>query len=739
MASPPSACVRTTLVLLAALGVAGSASDQGASRAPSGADGAQRVPAPIADLRDTQETFLAPDAVGMPAAAPDDAKGHVFVLNTDIRLLACDMWLLPVSRSMAVDGAWNLPACERPPRPHGFGKSARIAPCRPKSDEGVRRRSAERYRTYAHPLPVLAHVLSERGAPLLSVAELMSTLREFLAHAASHAHESKFGRALPLIALPIFGSGLASEDEEKGDPHTGSLIALMLDELSDFVQAHPIDVALCTLDNAAFGAALNARRKRSQSFGARCPPDALQRDEYRREVLRLAELFLAGRVSLFLGAGVSINAGLPGWSRLLEQLALELGLGDGDGAQLRTLRGLDPLEAASVLAFRAGGGMELKRLVARIIGSAKRHSLQHALLAGLPFRGCITTNYDELFERAIRCTGGDIAVLPVEMGAVRGAWCLKMHGSVSEPQSIVLTRADYSQFSREQAACEGVLQGLLLTQHVLFVGFGMRDENWCRISSAVKASFRPLDVLGAGAGGAGGGGGGGGPRGAAPPTSPPAWLPRPRHGTEPTADRRHPAWSQRPLARELDAAPAAGGVPAAEDEEGHTAAMLGTVLSLLHDDALDTLYQEHMHVTALDLLAPPAPAKLADVDPFAWHARSLEIFLDHVVSAVESRTCRILLNNKFSALLSPNTRALRACVEAFLETLPDDAKKSGAFQPILTTLLWMGLRTEAARALISDDSFEGPYYRRLSRLADSLPRHVSAYREAMHRHHHHRQ
>ena len=57
-------------------------------------------------------------------------------------------------------------------------------------------------------------------------------------------------------------------------------------------------------------------------------------------------------------------------------------------------------------------------------------------------------------------------------------WCLKMHGTVSKPSSIVLTRADYSAYSREQAACEGVLQGLLLTQHVLFVGFSMRDENW---------------------------------------------------------------------------------------------------------------------------------------------------------------------------------------------------------------------------------------------------------------------
>ena len=57
-------------------------------------------------------------------------------------------------------------------------------------------------------------------------------------------------------------------------------------------------------------------------------------------------------------------------------------------------------QAASVLAERAGGEHALKALCARILGNAKRHSLQHALLAGLPFKGCITTNFDELFEKA---------------------------------------------------------------------------------------------------------------------------------------------------------------------------------------------------------------------------------------------------------------------------------------------------------------------------------------------------
>jgi hypothetical protein len=43
-----------------------------------------------------------------------------------------------------------------------------------------------------------------------------------------------------------------------------------------------------------------------------------------------------------------------------------------------------------VLERAAGGEANLKAITARIVGGAKRHSLQHALLAGLPFKGCAT-------------------------------------------------------------------------------------------------------------------------------------------------------------------------------------------------------------------------------------------------------------------------------------------------------------------------------------------------------------
>ena len=118
-----------------------------------------------------------------------------------------------------------------------------------------------------------------------------------------------------------------------------------------------------------------------------------------------------------------------------------------------------------------------------------------------------------------------------------------------------------------------------------------------------------------------------------------------------------------------------------------------------------------------------ALAASAGISALAWHARSLEVFLDHVASAVENRRCRILLNPKYDALLSPQTAALRERLRAFLASLDDDSKRSGAFKQVQELLLDMGLRTEEAQRLADDPTIEGPYRRRLSKLRGQMPSH----------------
>lgn len=189
---------------------------------------------------------------------------------------------------MHVDKQWGLHASDVPQRPRGWGSKVRLV-------ESRRCTRAGRRRIYAHPQPWLAHVIGKE----LSVDELLVPLREYLAQASAGLEHSRFGRALPLLAVPIFGAGLATEGLE-GSEHSGEVVTAMLAELRAFTTTHAVDCALCTLDEAAFGAALNARRREDVAFRAHArAPAGSDEARFASEVHRDARaLSRAGRSSL---------------------------------------------------------------------------------------------------------------------------------------------------------------------------------------------------------------------------------------------------------------------------------------------------------------------------------------------------------------------------------------------------------------------------------------------------------
>jgi hypothetical protein len=191
----------------------------------------------------------------------------------------------------------------------------------------------------------------------------------------------------------------------------------------------------------------------------------------------LAERARGDELALFLGAGVSAAAGLPLWNDLLMQLATEAGLPEQD---LTGLGALPPQDAASLLGRRLGGDAMRGRIGE--IFADRPHALAHALLAALPVREVVTTNYDRLFESAAVGAGRPVAVLPKERPRGQQRWLLKLHGDVGDVDSVVLTREEFLEYDVGRSALSGVVQALLLTRHVLFVGLSLLDDNLVRIA-----------------------------------------------------------------------------------------------------------------------------------------------------------------------------------------------------------------------------------------------------------------
>ena len=56
-----------------------------------------------------------------------------------------------------------------------------------------------------------------------------------------------------------------------------------------------------------------------------------------------------------------------------------------------------------------------------------------------------------------------------------------------------LRREDYIRYAERRAALAGIVQSLLITKHLLFIGFSLVDDNFFQIISAVKKALTAED------------------------------------------------------------------------------------------------------------------------------------------------------------------------------------------------------------------------------------------------------
>jgi len=288
-----------------------------------------------------------------------------------------------------------------------------------------------------------------------------------------------FRRARSLLAVPIVGTGKGGAAELAGE-----VVQELLPRLREFTaRVYPgrreFDVALVCFDAASHAAAQAERVRRAD-----WPTDLT--DLHRKEAQKLADHALRGELALFLGAGVSMSAGLPSWGGLLDELAARAKMSSDERLALAELR--NALDQATLVERRLKHQSEsIGQAVAKILGPRRYYAIAHALLAALPVREAITTNYDQLFEDAWSQSDPDgLSILPGAMKPDARRWLLKMHGCLSDPDRVVLTRSSYTRYDEQLPALGGMVQAFLVTRHVLFVGFSLSDDNFHRIVDAVR-------------------------------------------------------------------------------------------------------------------------------------------------------------------------------------------------------------------------------------------------------------
>ncbi len=216
----------------------------------------------------------------------------------------------------------------------------------------------------------------------------------------------------------------------------------------------------------------------------------------------LKERLLNEKVVLFVGAGLSRNAKAPDWKSLLKKLILFC---EEEAIQL------NQDEKEELLNLIQGGASQL--LIAaehlKIILQEKMNEFienntkllkpieTHLLIAKLALHGIITTNYDLLIEEGIRSYTGltpEVILYSSTHKLARldeyNSWIFKIHGSCSEPGTIILSSSDYE---RLPPVSIKTLSQIFQEYTVLFIGYSLSDPDILDLLSKIRETFKGLN------------------------------------------------------------------------------------------------------------------------------------------------------------------------------------------------------------------------------------------------------
>lgn len=396
--------------------------------------------------------------------------GHVFVVQSDLTALAVTDLIVPCDDRLNVAKAWSSVIGHTHPGDHDWVRPSGVDPPAAFGDRD--REPFELRSAGSHPRTWMVNTAISGGR---DVGWLVHGVRSAIRRINAEGNPAD-GRARRLIGLPLVGVG-----EGGFQHHLAGVISSVVEGLeAEATKFGAPDIVLALRSRADY-AAVQSRRI----------PPVLPEGVDARVVGDLAARAARGELVLFLGAGVSQAAGLPGWRALLARL---LDGAPGGGIDKAAVLGLPAPDAAEIVRRLYGntsaGDQPFHDAVAQAV-TTDRFAVAHALLASTGVREAVTTNYDTLYERAVQAaTGSPPSVLPRERPAPDRPWLLKLHGDLDRPESIVLTREQYLTFDAEAAPLASVVQAAMVTRHLLFVGYSLSDDNFVRLARQVRRLLR---------------------------------------------------------------------------------------------------------------------------------------------------------------------------------------------------------------------------------------------------------
>lgn len=195
----------------------------------------------------------------------------------------------------------------------------------------------------------------------------------------------------------------------------------------------------------------------------------LTKEQFLNQFTRQA---LDERISLFVGAGASANAGYPSWHNLFVPLAKELGTPLGESTNYYRI--------AQYYSNKFGQA-ELRKRINDIINKNDFYSPLIDELINVGFTNIWTTNFDNVLELNYKSRNilinkvfRDADLSNIELNKRINIY--KMNGDITSPEGIVATQKDYEEYPDSHRMMLMFFKRELISSTFLFIGYSFTDN-----------------------------------------------------------------------------------------------------------------------------------------------------------------------------------------------------------------------------------------------------------------------